>query len=152
MLQIQTKISFWVLNKPRVIIWTQMKDFEIKTCEEKFWVKSKVMVETKSRETFRTVIQYFCVKTFKHCVWVQQTSFLCPYGPFGAKMRAVYYFGTKIGTFGFPKCKEIVKVQIQTKISFWFQNKPRVIIWSKWEILKLKHLRKKYWVKSKAIV
>ena len=44
-------------------------------------------------------------------------------------MRAVYYFGTKIGTFGFPKCKEIVKVQIQTKISFWFQNKPRVIIW-----------------------
>jgi hypothetical protein len=107
-----------------------MRDFEVKTCEEKILRKSKGIVQTKSTETFGTAIRYFCVKTFKNCVWVQQQSFLCRYGPFGTKMRVVYHFGTKIGTFGFPKCKNIVMVQIQTKISFWFQNKPRVIIWT----------------------
>jgi hypothetical protein len=35
MLQIKTKISFWVQNKPRVIIGTQMRDFDVKTCEHK---------------------------------------------------------------------------------------------------------------------
>ena len=45
-------------------------------------------------------------------------------------MSGVLHFGTKIGTFGFPKCKDNVILQIQTKVSFFVQNKPRVIIWT----------------------
>jgi hypothetical protein len=38
-------------------------------------------------------------------------------------------FWKKIGAFGFLKCKDNdVVLQIQTKISFWDQNKPRVIV------------------------
>ena len=59
---------------------------------------------------------------------VQIQSSLCWYGPFGAKMSAVKHFGPNIGTFGFPKCKDNVMLQIHTKILFWAQNKPRVII------------------------
>ena len=60
---------------------------------------------------------------------VQIQSFLCRYGPFGVKMYAVQDFGTKLGTFGFAKCKDNLILQIQTKISFWVQNKLRVFIW-----------------------
>ena len=42
MLQIQTKISFWVQNKPRVIIWTEMKDFHVKTCEKDVFFLNKI--------------------------------------------------------------------------------------------------------------
>jgi hypothetical protein len=38
-------------------------------------------------------------------------------------------FWKKIGALGFLKCKDNdVVLQIQTKISFWVKNKPRVIV------------------------
>ena len=38
---------------------------------------------------FGTILWYFWAKTFKHYVWVQLHSSLCPYDFFGAKMSAV---------------------------------------------------------------
>ena len=96
-----------------------------------------------STETFGTIIRYFCIKTLDHIVWVQLQSFLCPYCPFHAKMSDLYHFGTKIGTFGFPKCKHNVILQIQTKISFKVQNKPRVIIWTQMRDFEVKTCEEK---------
>ena len=100
---IQTKISFWVLNKPRVIIWTQMRDFEVKTCEEKVFSKeSSNYINQVNRNLWNHNTIFLCQNIKAQCL-SPTTILFVSIRPFWGKNECCLTFWNKNRYVWFPK-------------------------------------------------